>query len=157
MRAVQLSLVILLVGCASRPAVSPPTEVPMTNEEDAIRAEISAFSAAWSRGDAQACAAFYTEDGVRVGAMGDEQRGRPELAMAYDQLLHGPLEGATVVQEPGTVRMLAPDLAVWRGGMEVRPQTGPPLHGHVVQVMKKIGDRWLILEGHPKLFPVQPQ
>ena len=125
----------------------------MKTDEDAIGAEIEAFSAAWNKGDAKLTASFFTEDGVRVGAMGDRQQGRAELEAAYDKLLHGPLAGATVRQERGKVRMLTPDLAVWQGGLEIRPKNGAPMPGHVVQVIKKVDGRWHVLEGHPKLLP----
>jgi len=90
-----------------------------------------------------------------VGAAGDTQQGRSEIEADYHKLLSGPFAGASVTQEAGAVRMLAPELAVWRGGMQIRlPNDGPVLKGHVVQIMKKVtGGRWLILEAHPKLFP----
>lgn len=128
-----------------------------TDAEEAIIREVRAFSEAWSRGDAKAAAAFYTEDGARVGAGGDRQRGRAELEAAYDKLLHGPFAGARITQERGAVRMLADDLAVWQGGITiVPPGGGRPVEGYVVQVMKKVGDRWLVLEAHPKLYPAPP-
>jgi len=65
-------------------------------DEESIVAEVQAFSEAWSRGDAKAAASFFTEDGVRVGAMGDVQHGRAEVEAAYDKLLHGPFAGAKV-------------------------------------------------------------
>ncbi len=124
------------------------------NEAEAIFREIDAFSEAWSRGDAKAAASFFTDDGVRVGAGGDVQRGRAELEAAYEELLHGRFAGARVSQERGTVRMLTPELAFWQGAMTITPPGGAPaLRGHVVQLMKKVGGRWLVLEAHPKLFP----
>jgi hypothetical protein len=68
-------------------------------------------------------------------------------------LLHGRMAGARVRMEPGTVRLLSPELALWQGGMEILLPQGPPLRGHVLQVMRREGNRWLILEAHPKLFP----
>jgi uncharacterized protein (TIGR02246 family) len=127
-------------------------------DAEAIHREIEAFSQAWSRGDAKAAAAFFTEDGVRVGAAGDVQHGRAELETAYEQLLHGRFAGATVTQERGTVRMLGSDLALWQGAMQITPPGGAsPIKGYVVQIMKKVGDRWLVLEAHPKLFPPPPK
>lgn len=128
----------------------------MKADEDAIVAETEAFSTAWSKGDAKAAASFFAEDGVRVGAMGDRQQGRAELEAAYDKLFRGPFAGASVHQDRGTVRMLTPDLAVWQGHIEISPPGGAPMKGHVVQVMKKVGGRWLVLESHPKLFPPPP-
>jgi uncharacterized protein (TIGR02246 family) len=126
----------------------------VADEEEAIRREVSAFTAAWSEGDAELAASFFTEDGIRVGAAGDVQRGRAELAAAYARLLHGPFSGATVSQEPGTVRRLTPDLALWQGGMVIRPPGGAvPIEGYVVQLMQRVNGRWLVLESHPKLYP----
>jgi len=127
-------------------------------DEEAIFKEIDGFSAAWNRGNAKEAAAFFAEDGVRVGAFGDAQHGRAELEAAYDRLLHQTMPGASVKQERGAVRMLSPDLAVWQGGMEIVPPGGAaPMRGHVVQVMQRVHGRWLILEGHPKLFPPPPR
>jgi len=128
----------------------------MGTAEDAIIAEVDAFTAAWNLADPQRAAAFFTEDGVRVGAFGDQQRGRAELAAAYKKLFEGPMAGAAIHQQRGTVRLLTPDLAIWQGGIEVTGPGGAPLKGHVVQVMKKVGNRWLVLEAHPKFFPPRP-
>jgi uncharacterized protein (TIGR02246 family) len=129
----------------------------MSSDEADIIRRTREFAAAWNKGDAEAAAGFFAEDGVRVGAMGDIQHGRAELRDAYERLLSGPLSGASVTQEDGDVRMLGPDLAVWRAGIEIRPAGGAPaMKGHVIQVMKKVSGRWMVLEAHPKLFPPPP-
>lgn len=129
-----------------------------SNDEQAIIKEAAAFAEAWSNGDAKAAASFYTEDGVRVGAFGDVQHGRAEIEAAYDKLLHHTMPGAKVKQETGNVRMLSSDLAIWQGGIEILPAGGggSTLKGHSVSVMKKVKGRWLVLEGHPKIFPPPP-
>lgn len=124
---------------------------------ETIIAETQAFAEAMNAGDAAAAAAFYTEDGVRVGAFGDAQHGRAEIEAAYNRLLHETMAGAQLNQERGTVRMLTSEVAVWQGRLEiVIPGREEPIKGHVVQVMKRVGDRWLIMEGHPKIFPPPP-
>jgi len=126
-----------------------------TDDEQAILNETAAFAEAWSRGDARAAALSYTEDGVRLGAFGDRQTGRTEIQASYARLLHQTMPDAVVKQEPGQVRMLTPELAIWQGGIEIIPSNGgAALKGHVVQVMKKVDGRWLVLEAHPKLFPI---
>ena len=128
-----------------------------TDDEQAIMNETASFAEAWSKGDAMAAASYYTEDGVRVGAFGDIQNGRSEIEAAYDRLLHQTMPGAVVKQERGSVRMLTSELAIWQGGMEIIPAGGgSALKGYVVQVMKKVEGRWLILDAHPKLFPPVP-
>ncbi|OGU39854.1 MAG: hypothetical protein A2315_16070 [Ignavibacteria bacterium RIFOXYB2_FULL_35_12] len=67
------------------------------------------------------------------------------------------MPGAKVKQERGAVRMLTPELAIWQGGIEIIPSSGSvSLKGYVVQVMKKVNERWFIIEAHPKLFPPPP-
>jgi uncharacterized protein (TIGR02246 family) len=128
-----------------------------SSDEQAIFDETAAFAEAWNQGDAKAAAAFFAEDGVRVGAFGDAQAGRAEIQVAYERLLHQTMPGAVVKQERGQVRILSPELAVWQGGIDIIPPGGgSTLKGHVVQVMKKVDGRWLILEGHPKIFPPPP-
>ncbi len=125
----------------------------VSSDEQAIFDEVAAFALAWNRGDARAAASFFSEDAVRVGAFGDVQRGRDEIEAAYHRLLHQTMPGAVAEIERGTIRTLSPNLAVWQGGLEITVPGGPALRGHVVQVMEKVGGRWLIVESHPKLFP----
>ena len=54
--------------------------------------------------------------------------------------------------------MLSDDLAIWQAGMEIVPPGGrPPIKGVVVQVMKKVEGRWLVLESDAKFFPPRAQ
>jgi uncharacterized protein (TIGR02246 family) len=126
------------------------------NDEALIIRATEEFLAAWNRGDAKAAAAFYSEDGVRVGAFGDIQHGIPEIEAAYEKLLHQAMPGAKAEQERGTVRMIGDDLAIWQGAMGIILPNGTFLKGHVVQVMKRINNKWLVLEAHPKIFPPRP-
>ncbi len=70
----------------------------MHDESEAIIVETQKFAEAWNQEDAKVAASFYTEDGVRVGALGDVQRGRTEIEAAYDRLLHQTMPGAKVRQ-----------------------------------------------------------
>lgn len=123
-------------------------------DEDQLHRVHEAFASAWSRGDVASTASFWTEDGLRVGAGGDMQHGRRDIAAALQQLLGGPFKGAAVQLDRGSIRMLAPDLALYQGRMEIQPGAGrSPIKGYFLDVMKKVGGDWLILESHPKLFP----
>lgn len=126
-------------------------------DEEAIIGETAAFSEAWNRADAKAAAAFYTEDGVRMGAYGDIQTGRLEIERAFDRLFHQFMQGASVSQERGTVRLLSADLAIWQAGIVIVPPGRPPINGAVIQVMKKVEGRWLVLESDAKFFPPRAQ
>jgi len=129
-----------------------------TKEEDEIYKENNSFMEAWNQGNAKLAASFFTEDAGRVGAMGDIEHGREEIEKAYDKLMHKTMPGAKGKTEKGTIRMLTNELAVWQGGLEIQKPNGSPLmKGYVVQVMKKVNNRWLILEAHPKFFAPPPK
>lgn len=123
-----------------------------TADERTILEEVGAFARAWNQADARALAAFFTDDAVRVDGFGDVQHGRQAIADGFRQLFHR-MPGATLRVEPGTVRMLSPDLAVWQGGLEILRPNAAPLKGHAVEVLRKEAGRWLVLESHPKLLP----
>jgi len=129
------------------------SEFMIRDDEKAILREVDAFIDTWNRGDAKALMDFHTEDTLRVGVAGDVQHGKAELEAAFNRLFGGSLAGANVKIENSTVRMLSPDLAIWQGPMVITPVSGSTLKGYAVQVMKKVGDRWLILEAHLKFFP----
>lgn len=133
--------------------------VPSTSHDATATLQLHQdFAAAWGRGDTTALLTMFAEDAVRVGAAGDVQRGHAEIVTAYQRLLAGPFIGATVTIDPGTVRFLSADLALWQGGMEITPGADQPsLRGYSVDVMARVGATWLILETHPKLFPPAPR
>ena len=152
-----LSVLSLTISC-NQQSNQKGGNTMTTNDEENIYKENDNFLEVWNQGDAKAAASFYTEDGVRVGAMGDIEHGREEIAAAYDNLLHKGMPGAKAKMEKGTIRMLTPELAVWQGGLEIhKPDGSPPMKGYVVQVMKKVNNKWMILEAHPKLFPLPKQ
>jgi len=114
------------------------------------------FITAWNRGDAHAAAAVYAEDGVRVGAFGDVSQGRKEIEAAYAKLLHGMMKGATADWQP-SVRVLSADVVLAEGPLVIHPAGGgSAIRGYAVDIWKKSGGRWQLLEGHPKLFPPPP-
>jgi uncharacterized protein (TIGR02246 family) len=125
-----------------------------SKEVEAIIKATEDFQEAWNKGDAKAAALFYTEDAIRVGAFGDVQHGIAEIEAAYEKLLHQTMAGASVKQERGNVRILTEDLAIWDAPIEINiPGNSEPLKGYVVQVMKKLNGKWMVLEAHPKIFP----
>ena len=151
---------ILLLAVVSGCDNNSTTKETVMNDKDRmeIQKENAAFGEAWDRGDAKAAASFFTENGVRVGAFGDVQHGRDEIEMAYDKLLHQTMPGAKVKMEEQSIRMLSPEMALTQGRIEIFPAgSNESMKGYVVQVMKKVDGRWLVLEAHPKLFPPRPE
>ena len=127
----------------------------MSNEEMIFQV-VDDFENAWNHADSKVAASFFTNDAMRVGAFGDVQHGIDEIETAYKKLLEQTMPGATVKQEKGNVRMLTDHFAIWQGGLQIILPNENILKGHVVQIMKKENDKWLILEAHPKFFPSRP-
>ncbi len=129
------------------------TGEPYPDDERAILDLHDEFGEAWGRGDVDALAAMFTDDGVRVGAIGGVLRGREEIRAGLRRMFLGPFAGMHVEVGQGSVRMLGRDLALWQAPITVFRPGAPGIPGYVLDVMKKVGSRWLILETHPKLFP----
>jgi hypothetical protein len=50
--------------------------------------------------------------------------------------------------------MLGTDYAIWECPMEIHPAgSASAMKGYAVDIMRKVGRRWLTLETHPKLYP----
>ena len=125
-----------------------------TDDEKSIFAAIQSFGKAWSKGDAKEAASFFAEDAVRVGSNGHVLNSKAEIEALYDKVFETGMKGAAVKYQRGNIRMLSPELAIWQGGSETYYAGSEfPVTGYEVDIMKKMDGRWLIIEGHPKLFP----
>ena len=121
-------------------------------EEQTILEQTETMSDAWNRGDAKAVASFFAEDGIRIGPDGVESHGREAIAAAYEQMIEQ-MGGAQVTEEPPAIRLVTPELALVNTYIELKNEAGLAIKGHTLEVWQKIGDRWMLLEAHPKIFP----
>lgn len=155
MKILILSSLIWILGCANADHSGDTNSPAMkSNDEDLIIQATQEFLEAWNKGDAKLVTSFFTEDAIRVdgvGALGAIQRGKAELEAAYVQLFNQTMPGVQMKYlDKGEVRMYSPDFAVWQGNLEIVRPDGISTKGHVVEIFKKVNDRWLIIEGHPK-------
>jgi len=124
-----------------------------SNYKDLIIQATQEFLAAWNKGDAQLVTSFFTDDAIRVsgvGASGATQRGKAELEAAYVQLFTQTMPGIQMkYSDKGEVRMYSPEFAVWQGNLEIIRTDGTSSKGYVVEIFKKVENRWLIAEAYP--------
>lgn len=106
---------------------------------------------AWNRADAEAVSACCTKDCVRIGIRGDLQHGREAIRTAMADLFQA-MPGSKLKLGEQTVRLLSPEVAVWRGHFTLARPAGDPIEGHAVEVLQKVKGRWLIAETHPRVF-----
>ena len=107
-------------------------------------------AATFSKADAKAMAAYYTEDAVvflqgknEAGYSVKEYDGRAEIERLYADFF----KDAGTIQAKNTVeyaRLLAPDLLVIAGTFEPNQLAAKPLKLPFYQVRVKQGDKWLI-------------
>lgn len=100
---------------------------PSTDLEQ-IEALVAAMFATWNRGDLEAYANSWTEDGELVNVLGMHRHGRAEI-LAELEFLHATRFRGTQIFDLGhDVRFLTPEVAVVHVRWEMRGDAGQPGH-----------------------------
>jgi uncharacterized protein (TIGR02246 family) len=135
---VSLGLVLLLASGAR-------AEDPRKDSEDPKEfADLSkGFIEAFNKGDAEALAAFWTEDADHVDTVGRVRKGRKAILEAYRKLFAAH-KGAKLTIVHLSRRVLTPDCVVSDGLTEVTPASGHPSTGRYTAISVKKGGRWLL-------------
>ncbi|KWX00360.1 hypothetical protein TH66_16205 [Carbonactinospora thermoautotrophica] len=85
---------------------------PDAHTEAELRDVVSRMNESWTRGDADAYAALFTEDSDYVAFDGTRQRGRQANADSHRKLFAGVLKDSRLQGEVESIRLIAPDVAV---------------------------------------------
>jgi uncharacterized protein (TIGR02246 family) len=126
---------------------------PHTDEEKIFQITTD-FQAAWNKADEKAMVGYFVDDCLRVGAFGEVQKGKVEIAAAYIQLLKKELPGSKVLHEKGMIRFITPDVATWQAPSEIFSSGARSLKGYTNAIFKKQNDEWLISEIHARIYPL---
>jgi len=135
------------LALASFAAVSTAQD-PAT-EESRVRGQLTGWVEAWNQGNAEAVAAFYAEDAVRMLPDGSARGGRTPIREAYREVFTSSLpEGGVrkLDMKVLSIRLLRPDVAVvdheYRAaGIPLLP--GVEVSGRTTLVMEKQKGQWL--------------
>jgi uncharacterized protein (TIGR02246 family) len=90
------------------------------SDEDQIRARTDEYQQAFSRGDAMAVAAIFTDDGDFVGPDGVMHHGKAALEERFRGVFDGVYKGAQATIEVGAVKLLRPEIAIVDGTYELK-------------------------------------
>ena len=113
-------------------------------EEKALKKRAEEFIAAFNKGDAQAVAAFWTEDGDYVDQAGNALNGRPAIQAAFEKQFAA-AKGAKLRINPASLRFVKPDLAIEDGTTEVEyGNNTPPTSARYTAVHVKQGGQWYL-------------
>lgn len=124
------------------PQISPAAET--SAEENAVRQTANAFVDAYDRGDAAAVAALWTEDGeYTIG--NDTVKGRSAIAKLYAEFFRQH-PGSKMQVKIGSIRMLAPTVALERGTASVSGRPNEPSSASTYTAIHvKQNGKWLMV------------
>jgi uncharacterized protein (TIGR02246 family) len=148
---------ILLAGLLSS-CVSMLAQTSVSAEEEQIRAVVQSQADAWNRGDAQAFAARYAEDGSFTNVIGQQLYGRDAFIAQHAKIFSTIYKGSHNVFIIGKIKFLRPDVAVvdidgvLSGATRLPPglkaEDDGALHVKLQEVMTKEKGGWWIAAFH---------
>jgi uncharacterized protein (TIGR02246 family) len=132
--------------------LAPVSALPATAQnadETEIRAVATRQGEAWSRHDAKAYAALFTEDCDVVNVVGWWWKGRKELERKLTPMFSSMFSESQLTITDVHVRFLSPDIALAHArwtmtGAHTPPGIPEPRAGLQTLVFTKVGGRWLI-------------
>ncbi len=111
---------------------------------DEITQTASAFVEAFEKGDAEAVAAFWTQDGDYIDATGQVFAGRPAIQAEFEKLFAAQ-KSLRLRIDIDAIRFPTPDTAIEDGITTVTPSDGSdPARSRYTNVLVKEGGQWLL-------------
>jgi len=152
---------VLLAGLACTPA-SPPERASSPGPPAAVPLEpaaqkafgdqvAAAFVDAWNRHDMNAFAGLMADDANFVNIFGAWMHGREEIRGRHVQIHETVFRKSTIAATRVETRFVAPDVAVVQWAWQVTSvltrdgQPAPDLQGILTHIVRRQGDRFLLL------------
>ncbi|MGA2256988.1 MAG: SgcJ/EcaC family oxidoreductase [Thermoguttaceae bacterium] len=111
------------------------------SDQDAIRAAIDSYVAAYNRGDAKAVAAFWSDSGEWISPSGQRFQGKQAIEKEM-QSLFNENKGVRIEVINLSIRMVSPQVAIEEGTVRVIRPSEPPSDSTYLAVDVKEGGRW---------------
>jgi uncharacterized protein (TIGR02246 family) len=129
----------------------------MVTPEESVGAFFARLAEAWNANDGDAFAGFFTEDGSLINPFGERADGREALATMYGEYFEGMLSGTTTTIEPTGLRLVGADHAFSDADQTICAPNGDVLLAlHVVNLLRRAGDEWSLVDSRPYSFPPPP-
>ena len=129
----------------------------MGSPDSSIVAFHDKLAAAWTANDGAAFAAFFTEDGSLINPFGERADGREALTAMYSEYFGGMLKGTTTSISLTQLRPVEPDQAFADAEQTIYAANGDVLMAlHVVNLLRRDGDDWRLVDSRPYAFPPPP-
>jgi len=129
----------------------------MGSPENSVVAFHKKLAAAWSANDGTAFATFFAEDGSLINPFGERADGREALTAMYSEYFAGMLKGTTTSIRLSHLRPIEPDHVLADAEQTIYAANGDVLMAlHVVNLVRKDGDDWRLVDSRPYAFPPSP-
>lgn len=129
----------------------------MGSSENSLVAFHEKIAAAWSANDGTAFAAYFTADGSLINPFGERADGREAVTAMYSEYFAGMLKGTTTSISLSHLRPIEPDHALADAEQTIYAANGDVLMAlHVVNLVRKDGDDWRLVDSRPYAFPAPP-
>lgn len=136
--AMSATLVLVISGQAAEPR---PDSSP---EENAIRAAVQSYVAAFNQGDAMALAALWSPEAVYANPLtGQQVVGRAEIEKQFAAIF-AEGKGAKLQASTDSVQFVSPNVAVEQGTAKVMRPDQPPEESRYTAVYVKRDGQWLL-------------
>ncbi len=149
---------LILVLSALLPLPSPGVAQSTGNDEAQIQAIVQSENDAWNRGDAEAFAAHYAENGSFTNVIGQQLYGRPAFIAQHAKIFSTIYKGSHNVFSVSKITFLRPDVALVEidGALSGANRLPPgmkamddgALHVKLLEVMSKEKGSWWIQSFH---------
>lgn len=129
----------------------------MSSPEDSVAAFHQKVAAAWSANDGAAFTGFFTQDGSLINPFGERADGREALTAMYSEYFGGMLKGTTTSISLTHVRPIEPGHAFADADQTIYAASGDVLMAlHVVNLLRRDGGEWRLVDSRPYAFPPPP-
>jgi uncharacterized protein (TIGR02246 family) len=138
-----LAVVAVLAAGVTGLLVADDQSSSRPQDEAAIRAASEAFARAFEKGDANAIASLFTEEGAYVEEGGKRIHGRAALAKAYSEFVAKRPE-LKVESKTDSINFLGKDTAAEEGTFTVKAKTTPAESSRFSTLYVRQDGKWLI-------------
>ncbi|MGA2620027.1 MAG: SgcJ/EcaC family oxidoreductase [Thermoguttaceae bacterium] len=135
---VAVAAVLAVTVSAHAAEKNNPGEKP---DENAIRAAVESYAAAYNRGDAKAVASHWSDSGQWISPSGQRFQGKVAIEKEL-QTLFAENKGVRIEVMNPTIRILSADAAIEEGTVRVIRPAEPPSESTYLAVHVKKGGQW---------------
>ena len=122
--------------------------------ENSVAAFYERLAASWTANDGAEFAAFFTEDGSLINPFGERADGQDTLKAMYSEYFGGMLKGTTTTISLTHLRLIEPDHAFVDADQTIYAANGDVVLAlHVVNLLRRSGDDWRLVDSRPYAFP----